>query len=69
MTEKDTFEKEQNFLREKFYYNPEYGNKLALFHYEMTSERENNFGGGLGGFSPPDNAQAHRRSRSRVCAI
>lgn len=36
MIEDNAFEKEQKELREKFYYNPSYGDKLIRFYIEMT---------------------------------
>lgn len=36
MNENEAFEKEQLELREKFYYDTSFGNKLIRFYLEMT---------------------------------
>lgn len=36
MTDKEAFEKEQEELREKFYYDTRFGDKLIRFYLEMT---------------------------------
>lgn len=38
MTEKEQFEKEQEELREKFYYDSRFGDKLVRFYLEMTQD-------------------------------
>lgn len=38
MTEKEEYEKEQAELREKFYYDSRYGDKLIRFYIEMTQD-------------------------------
>ncbi len=38
IAERRAFIKEQEYLRQKFYYNPEYGNKLVRFYNEMRQK-------------------------------
>lgn len=37
MTDKECIQ-EQEYLRQKFYYDPEYGDKLVRFYLEMTQD-------------------------------
>lgn len=36
IAERRAFIQEQDYLREKFYYNPQFGNKLVRFYLEIT---------------------------------